>query len=315
MPLDGLCALSHPKGSMPMTTTPDREHPNHSYVTEYAYNGLGNLCQKGDTGWERGEYLVRPSGTRPIHADGSRCSWMAPTDTSATTPVAPHPQSGVNELGSDVLDDFVDNADWPIDDPVTHPIVPIAKTASFSLWRPVGSWFEQTNLVDRLSYMTNDMGDTIAYSYDSQGNVINIYQWLSGLGSYLMSFEIDPATSQIQKAHLNPGHLDELYQRLIYDEDGRITSTLTSTDGRIWHRDNLIEYDDLEILKKTLGHYQVQGIDYRYNIHGHLSAINTSFDNSEYDPGMDHVEPSRQVGFLAMFSDNNFTDTAASTIE
>ena len=35
---------------------------------------------------------------------------------------------------------------------------------------------DQTHLTNRISYSTNDLGDTTAYSYDSKGRVASLYQ-------------------------------------------------------------------------------------------------------------------------------------------
>ncbi|MGB1618697.1 MAG: hypothetical protein ACPHBM_03670, partial [Flavobacteriales bacterium] len=262
--------------------------PEHTHVTEYTYNGLGNLLRKESpdggvvhTWYDRLE-RVRFTQTAQDVLDGQyRYICYDPR----SRPV----RSGVNQLGSDVLGDHVDEAQWPVDDPSDPADCAACEERIHTVYgEPLGPWFGQTHLVDRLSYLFNDKGDTIAYSYDAQGHIDKVHQHVSGLGSSLLEYTFDAATGLVQQVALNRGRADQFFLRNEYDEDQRLVAASSSSDGHIWHRDvTNIYYDHGPLRRQELGHYGVQGVDFTYNIHGGLIGVNTPSLSGEDDPGGD----------------------------
>ena len=93
-------------------------------------------------------------------------------------------RSGVREfqLPNVDLSNHVDDLDWPDDDydRVTTSDCAGCSERVYVIYdnpmdlMPVG--FEQNHLTNRISFSTNEEGDTTAYSYDSKGRITSLYQ-------------------------------------------------------------------------------------------------------------------------------------------
>ena len=264
--------------------------PDHTHVTEYAHNGLGNLLRKDTpdggvvTTWY--DRLERPRFTQTAQdvIDGQ---YRYICYDSRSRPV----RSGVDILDSDdPLALHVDDVDWPVDDPASDADCTGCTERIFSFYgTPVAPFSDQLHLSDRLSCVANDRGDTIAYRYDSQGNISAIHQHIEGLGSTLLEYEFDAATGMVLETVYNRGRADEFHLRNDYDEDQRIVASYSSRDGRIWHRDATTEYycRSGAVKRRELGHYGVQGVDFTYNLHGTLIGVNAPGLGAAEDPGHD----------------------------
>ena len=278
-----------PKGVDADDTHTRASIPNHTYTTEYAHNGLGNLLRKDTpdggvvTTWY--DRLERPRFTQTAQdvLDGQ---YRYICYDSRSRPI----RSGVDILDSDdPLELHVDDPDWPVDDPASDADCAGCTERVFSFYgTPVAPFSDQLHLSDRLSCMANDRGDTIAYRYDSRGNISAIHQHIEGLGSTLLEYEFDAATGVMLETVYNRGHADEFHLRNDYDEDQRIVASYSSRDGRIWHRDATTEYYNHGPAKRReVGHYGVQGLDFTYNLHGAFLALNSAALEATSDPGRD----------------------------
>lgn len=151
---------------------------------------------------------------------------------------------------------------------------------------------EQTHLRNRVSYntSTNKDGSVAAthYSYDPHGNVKWLIQDIPDLNKNYIGYDYDLISGNVKEVAFNQGTTTPFFHRYSYDEDSRIQSVETSSNGFIWEQDADYEYFEHGPLKRTvLGKDQVQGIDYTYTVHGWLKGVNHSSLSASLDPGSD----------------------------
>ena len=276
---------------------------NGTFATEYAYNGLGSLVKTStpDAGIVNTWYdrLQRARFTQTAQdVEDNRFRYLCYDNMDRLI------RSGVMN-GTPDLYTHVDDLDWPEDDgdpATTGDCIGCSERVYIvydSPMDPMPSGFDQTHLTNRISFSTNDLGDTTAYSYDSKGRVASLYQHVELTSddftaddaltfNHIIDYAFDPVSGNMTRVTLNEGREDQFFHRYEYDEDQRQTAAYSSTDGEIWHRDQLSEfYDHGPLKRKELGHYSVQGVDYTYNLHGQLIALNLPTGIPEEDPGQD----------------------------
>ena len=300
-PLGRLIKTVAPKG-VDTTSVTRSQAPSHEFVTEYAYNGLGNLVKTStpDGGtrhtWYDRLQRVRFSQTAEDVAQ-NRFRYLCYDGMDRLV------RSGIREfqLGSaETLSDRVDDLDWPEDDgdPTTTLDCQGCSERKYIIYDtpmdPIPSGFSQENLTNRISYVRNEEGDITAYSYDARGQIKRLYQHVD-LSAHsipdfdnIIEYEFDPSSGMEQVVSINPGREDQFFHRFQYDADQNLTTASSSTDKVVWHQD--VHYDYYpggDIRRVSLGHYDVQGVDYTYNINGQIIGINLPTESSEEEPGQD----------------------------
>ena len=297
-PLGRLIRTVSPKG-VDTTNETRQDVPDHTFVTEYAYNGLGNPVQSStpDGGVVHTWYdrLQRPRFTQTAEdVAQDRFRYLCYDELDRLI------RSGVSFLDGVDLNSQVDLTDWPEDDFDRTTTTDCAGCSERKYivydtpMDPMPARFDQTNLTNRISFTTNEEGDTTAYSYDAAGHVQSLYQHaeLDAFGippfDNIIEYQNDNVTGMVHEMRMNEGREDQFYHRNTYDEDMRMTTASSSSDGIIWYDDVTLKYFPGGALKRhELGHYGVQGVDFTYNIHGQTIGINLPTENPEEDPGQD----------------------------
>ena len=144
----------------------------------------------------------------------------------------------------------------------------------------------QTYLRNRVSKTTamSTEGEEVStyFSYDPHGNVEWLIQDIAGLGTSQIGYDYDLISGNVLQVKYNESQEDQFFHRYQYDEDNRIKTVSTSTDGLVWEQDATYQYYDHGPLSKVLlGDTRVQEIDYAYTLHGWLKAINDPSGNPE----------------------------------
>jgi hypothetical protein len=84
------------------------------------------------------------------------------------------------------------------------------------------------------------------------------------------------------------GWIDGFYHRYSYDAENRLTLVETSPDSLVWETEAKYDYyRHGPLARTTLGHQQVQGLDYAYTLQGWLKGINSTGGTAQYDMGGD----------------------------
>lgn len=154
---------------------------------------------------------------------------------------------------------------------------------------------QSANLRNRVSYALLDPDPATpedetftVYDYDTHGNVAALAQYIPGLGWRVVEYEYDLISGKVNKVVYSRNQPDQFMHRYEYDANNRLTTVFTSTDGVIWDRDARYEYFAHGPLKRTvIGEDQVQGVDYTYTIHGWLKALNHPALDKTNDPMQD----------------------------
>jgi RHS repeat-associated protein len=155
----------------------------------------------------------------------------------------------------------------------------------------------QTNLNKRVASTTLDEdGDgiyesAIHYTYDISGYTKTLWQEIkameqasTGQGLKRIDYYYDLLNGKVNKIAYQSGRKDQFYYRQLYDADNRVIEAGSSRDGLIWQSDARYSYYLHGPLGRIeLGQYQVQGIDYAYNLQGRMKGINASTLNPEMD--------------------------------
>lgn len=141
------------------------------------------------------------------------------------------------------------------------------------------------------TFTQNPSTTTTWYSYDIYGRVVWIVQQIEGLpGVKTIDYTYDDITGAITKVYYQKGVSgEEFIHRYTYDPDdfSLITvETATSDSGPyLVHADySYYETGELKRLELAEG---IQGMDYVYNLHGALKAINHPSLQASHDPGGD----------------------------
>ena len=309
-PLGRLIRTVSPAGVDTSASFTRGDSPDHAangtFATEYGYNGVGSLVQKSTpdagtvhTWYDRLQRVRFTQTAQDVQENQFRYVCYDQMDRLV--------RSGVREfqLPNVDLSNHVDDLDWPDDDydRVTTSDCAGCSERVYVIYdnpmdlMPVG--FEQNHLTNRISFSTNEEGDTTAYSYDSKGRITSLYQHVELTGdnftaddtltfNHIVDYTFDPVSDNVLQININEGREDQFFHRYAYDEDQRQIAASTSTDGQIWHLDLLKSFNDVgQLQRKELGHFGVQGVDHTYNIHGQIVGINLPSGNVDDDPGLD----------------------------
>jgi hypothetical protein len=166
---------------------------------------------------------------------------------------------------------------------------------------------EQRNLRNRVSYTSlTDTGTSTAYNqatfytYDILGNVDTLLQdyGSSSFASNVMNennnrwkkitYKYDLISGKVNMVMYQRGWIDGFYHRYSYDAENRLTLVETSPDSLVWETEAKYDYyRHGPLARTTLGHQQVQGLDYAYTLQGWLKGINSTGGTAQYDMGGD----------------------------
>jgi RHS repeat-associated core domain len=147
----------------------------------------------------------------------------------------------------------------------------------------------------------------IYYTYDILGNVDTILQdYGNSSGASVqnmmnvnnnrfkkIAYNYDLVSGKVNRVTYQPGRTDQWIHRYTYDAENRLTLVETSTDDMVWEKDARYEYyRHGPLARMTLGHQQVQAIDYAYTLQGWLKGINSTGGTAGHDMGEDGLSGS-----------------------
>ncbi len=298
------------------TTDPN----NHTLVTDYHYNSLGQLVKQNspDGGETRFYYndlgQLRFSQNEQQVADGVY-SYTKYDNLGRIIEV------GESSNGLATFKSLTNNLDFP-QEGAQKTVTLYTEPYSGTLESP------QRYLRNRVSYTYLDEDGLDAtledrtytvYSYDPHGNVEWLVQRVPGLPDKRIAYTYDLISGNVLQVSYNPGNEDQFYHRYGYDEDNRITSVSTSVNGKVWDMDATYSYYPHGPLKTAnIGEDNLQKLDYVYTIHGWLKALNDPEANEEtstfgkdafamalnYYSG-DYINPNNNLGLLTATTDRD----------
>ncbi|MDA3891191.1 MAG: hypothetical protein PF517_05950, partial [Salinivirgaceae bacterium] len=277
--------------------------PDHLLQTEYTYNSLGQLIE---------QYSIDQDTTRFVYDREQRLRFSQNGNQREEDRFSYTKYDNLGrviESGEAEDEDlsFADSYHLLADDE-TYPDDTYTKTyLSYTVYTEpsdVTYYGEpQEFLTNRVSYIVNDNdGDlsteddqiTNYYSYDVHGNVKWMVNELPIIGKQYIRYEYELISGNVLQVYYNEHGGDAFHHRYHYDGSNRITSVETSKDGKVWDEDATYEYyKHGPLANKTLGQYNVQGIDYVYTIHGWLKTMNNPLSEMDdgsglvFDPGAD----------------------------
>ncbi len=256
----------------------------HTFVSTYDYNSLGQMVKQSSPDGGTSNYLYNDLGqlrfsqnARQIAESPQRYSYTKYDNLGRTI------ESGESRLevnqGFATLNDvaFLQNQpNYPAtnNSEQTFTVFNNPETKVNYFGKP------QRFLDNRISYnwTINLNSDTAVtyYSYDPHGNVEWVAQKIPGFTTNYIGYNYDLISNKVTQVKYNEGFADRFFHRYEYDEDNRLTSVKTSRDSVVWERDASYNYYVHGPLKNMIiGHDNLQKVDYTYTIHGWLKGINT----------------------------------------
>ena len=256
--------------------------PLHDLTTTYEYNNLKQLESQITPDAKESEFIY--DGLNRLrfsqNARQKTNDAFSYTKYDELSRIIEVGESDLSEMSFSSLEDLADDAEYPINE-----IREITRTVYTNLAIGINYYGKaQTYLNNRVSYTYSDAdGDAETvddrvytyYSYDPHGNVEWLVQDIPGFSKNYVRYEYDLISGNVLKVCFNEYRQDKFFHRYNYDEDNRILSVETSTDGIIWDEDAKYDYYAHGPLRNViLGEDQVQKVDYYYTLHGWLKAIN-----------------------------------------
>ncbi|MDF3026939.1 MAG: hypothetical protein K0S23_1246 [Fluviicola sp.] len=133
----------------------------------------------------------------------------------------------------------------------------------------------------------------LSYSYDVHKNVKTMIATNNHLASIGMqhkrtNYIYDLISGNVEEVQYQKGASDEYRHRYHYDANNRLVRSYTSHNGDFWELDaKYFYYLHGSLARRELGHDQVQGTDYAYNLQGWLKGANSSTLDRTRDIGKD----------------------------
>ena len=290
-----------PKGVDILPTGASRatDSPNHTHITEYDYNSLGQVVRTKSPDAGESQFWYDTFGRLRFSQDARKA---ARGEYSYTK---------YDELGRSVevgvSTERVDSNDFfeslYIDDPnfpsTGSERTYIAYDTATSVDYLDGS--PQTFLRNRVSRSWNDQGVETHYSYDVHGNT----EWVAQIvpdfpKTNYVKYEYDLISGNVNNVLYNEGRVDQFHHRYSYDRDNALTEVETSRDGVIWDSDARYDfYAHGPIRRVEIGEDKVQGLDLTYTLQGKLKGINHTSLQDVNDPGDDGVTTGNNAAFAA----------------
>ena len=162
--------------------------------------------------------------------------------------------------------------------------------AGFDAKFGVPNRYKQTFVAGNVSktWTKNPDTNTTWYSYDVNGRVVWLAQYIEGLGAKTIHYEYDYARGHVTKVQYQKDNANERFiHRYTYNDAGQLTQVETSKDNNSYTLQATYEYYETGALKRTELANGIQGTDYVYNLNGQLKSINHPALSAAKDPGQD----------------------------
>jgi RHS repeat-associated protein len=267
-------------------------HPNHTLVTSFTYNSLGQCIAKTTPDAGTISFYYNKVGQMRFSQSarqlaGSSYGYIKYDELGR--PI----EKGKSTLSASTFYQNVENMSFP--SVGTEKTFTIYSTASAS--GNYSATKAQRNLLNNVSYVYTDKDGSAAtatdrtytyYSYDPHGNVEWLVQDLPELGKNTVAYEYDLISRKPLKVIYNEKKPDQFMYRYGYDADNRLLCVETSKNGQLWEKDASYAYYKHGSLRRiVLGEDKVQGLDYVHTIRGMLKGINHPALDKTIDPGGD----------------------------
>ncbi|MEL6562274.1 MAG: RHS repeat-associated core domain-containing protein, partial [Bacteroidota bacterium] len=273
------------------------KEPAHELKTRYKYNSLGQLIWQDSPDGGIVEFLYDRKSQLRLSQDAEQRKHNEYSYTKYDPlgrPVEVGEYQDTRTIDQ-ITQDEIDSPQFP--EAIVYEIKDVMKTYYDHPATDFTTDFEQENLRSRVSYTTirdTETSDpvTTLYSYDPHGNVQSILKNIPGLGAKRTDYDYDLISGNVHHVIYQYGQPDQFYHRYNYDADNRIHKVLTSVDGFIWNKEaEYFYYPHGPLARVELGEYNVQGLDYYYNLQGWIKGVNMPGGGA--DPGNDGVESGR----------------------
>ncbi len=306
-----------------------RVHPDHSFVTEYEYNSLGQKVKAttpdgGVVIYHYDDFGQLRFSQNEKQIDENKYSFVIYDnigrikESGESVQLAAGPDDHL--ISGDYFADYVNEQNYPNDDHQKTDFVEFTYTERY------GSSLDgrkQRFLQNRISYTQRTVEDSddefrTIYSYDHLGNVEWLVQDVPGLGRKFIDYEYDLISGNVKLVDYNRNDATERFlHRYSYDADNRLIQVETSRDSIIWDRDARYEFYKHGPLRRiVLGEDKAQGIDYTYTIQGWLKGINHPALEFIKDPGKDGLNTGANAavgkdafGMILNYFDGDFNRT------
>lgn len=293
--------------------------PNHTLLSRYQYNSLGQVVVKSspDSGTKRfwynrvGQLRLSQSAQQQFDHQYSYLKYdprgrliesgvvsglpditVAIQELTQIRPTPPPTQTEAQDrLTADLERLFLRDPEFPT---TIYPTSEVVKTLydhddSVSLYCKA---FDAHYLRGRIAAVVSaktSIGDVVTcYGYDVHGNISSYMHRVPGLGDKRIDYDYDILDGKILATHYQPQQRDAIHHRYQYDADRRLITVETSRDGELWERDAAYSYYRHGPLSRLeLGADRVQGIDYLYTINGWPKGANADSLDGSRDPGRD----------------------------
>ena len=275
--------------------------PNHTYISTFAYNSLGQLQQSTSPDEGTARFKYRADGQIRFSQNSKQ---LATNEFSYTN---------YDLLGRPIESGVAEGADFEFADPDDGllPMGAFTKEEHFTLYdEPELAEMHAALTAEGISttfytsqqfvsgnvsktYTQNPNTSTTWYSYDVYGRVQWLIQKIDGLGTKTIDYEYDQTTGEVTKVWYQKYKPAELFiHQYKYNIAGQLVAVATSSDDNNYTTQANYEYYETGALKRTVLAEDLQGIDYVYNLAGQLKAINspnlgTTDANLFKDPGND----------------------------
>jgi RHS repeat-associated protein len=276
-----------PKGVAPLSSTSvsRMNHPAHTYVTEYEYNGLGQVIRQKtpDAGTV---HLWYDQWGRPRFSQDQRQADSGLYSYVKYDRLGRVVESGAStdSISGSAFAGKADLATFPTNGSErTYIVYDTPSSVNYLDGTP------QRNLRNRVSYVRTDDSAFTYYSYDVHGDVEWVGQYHADMGRVnYTKYLYELVSGNVNEVRYNEGRGDQFYHRYDYDRDNRLVRVKTSRDGQIWDQDaRYAYYKHGPVRRREIGEDKLQGLDFTYTLQGSLKAVNHPSLTTSSDPGGD----------------------------
>lgn len=133
----------------------------------------------------------------------------------------------------------------------------------------------------------------LSYSYDAHKNVKRAVTTNNSLAVIsqqhkITDYKYDLISGSVEEVIYQDNNWDEYHHKYQYDANNRLVRAYTSHNGDFWELDaKYFYYLHGSLARRELGHDQIQGTDYAYNLQGWLKGVNSSTLDRTRDIGKD----------------------------